>query len=169
MALRRQVQETRKVNRGLKVVHARNEVLLQHLRGLLNPQPAASSATQEGIRNDQQIPSLSFLTSPQNLPAGQSLLETAQLTTSHLPALRDALQRLKPLLEVSPEDMVKNMDRDGKRAERRAYIEGRVRGVMQRERLGGGEGGGGAMGRMGHAVGEEEVRGLEGMVEKMQE
>ena len=60
------------------------------------------------------------------------------------------------------------MDRDGKREERRAYIEGRVRGVMQRERLGGGEGGGG-MGGMGQAVGEEEVRGLEGMVERMQE
>ena len=164
MELRRQVLETRKLNRGLKVVKGRNEVLLEHLKGLLLSPGQQASAGRADDNIENAAPSLAFLTSN---PSPTNLTANAQFTASQLPALREALQRLRPLLHLTPEEALKNAERQdhsSSREERRGYIEGRVRGVVQRERVGGGEGFEG-----GAVVGEEEVRGLEGLVDKMEE
>ena len=167
MELRRRVLETRKLNRGLKVARGKNEALLGHLRELLLPpeQQQASTGRNDGEHQENSAPSsLAFLTSN---PLHTKLTTTAQFTASQLPALRDALHRLRPLLHITPEEAVKNTQGEGEsgsREERRGYIEGRVRRVIQKERLGGaGRLEGGAM------VGEEEVRGLEILVDKMEE
>lgn len=169
--LRRKVLESRKLNRGLKVVKARNEVLLKHLRTLLLPpeqQTLSTTTENEAPHSETSPPSLAFLTAPSFAPT-TNLKTTAQFTTSQLPTLRDALQRLRPLLRVTPEEAARHAERQGNssgREERRGYIEGRVRSVVQRERVGGEEeflpGGGG------NTVGEEEVRGLEALVDKME-
>lgn len=89
----------------------------------------------------------------------------ARFTSSQLPALRAHLDALRPKLRVLPEAL-DNVDWEGRREERRAYIEGRVRKVV--ERFGGSTGeelervvdGGGR-------VGKEDVEGLERIVRSL--
>ena len=86
------------------------------------------------------------------------LSERTQSFISQLPALRQALEELKPRLKTLPEK-IGDVDWESRREERRAYIEGRVRKIV-------GENGRGDEVR-GAKVGREEVRDLEGVVGEM--
>ncbi len=76
----------------------------------------------------------------------------AGFATSQLPALKAQLEALRPKLQ-SLQGVVEGVDWEGKREERRAYIEGRVRKVV-------GKTAGEGQGR----IGREEVEGMEGIV-----
>lgn len=80
----------------------------------------------------------------------------AGFAISQLPELRAALEQLRPKLQ-SLQGAVEGVDWEGKREERRAYIEGRVRRVVgkiggERDRTGG------------PRVERDEVEGIESIV-----
>lgn len=178
LALRRKVQETRKLNLSLRNTHSSNETTVAQLKSLLSasqPKPEAQASPPSTID-----PSLAFLTSqPSATTLGLSIgpptssfarvnakddnyspLETnTQFFISQLPALRQALEELKPRLKSLPEK-IGDVDWESRREERRAYIEGRVRKVV--DGIGGGGLSGDAM--RGVRVGRDEVRDLEGVV-----
>ncbi|KAL8757145.1 MAG: hypothetical protein Q9184_004292 [Pyrenodesmia sp. 2 TL-2023] len=170
LALRRKVQETRKLNLALRSTHARNAATVTQLKSLLSAPQSTSSPSSGSSTRD---PSLAFITThPSAITLGLSLSQTsstrnpksplsenAQFFISQLPALKSALEELKPRLKTLPEK-IGDVDWESRREERRAYIEGRVRKVV------GGMGvpGGDADGMKGVRVGREEVRDLEDMV-----
>ncbi|KAL9004447.1 MAG: hypothetical protein Q9188_002746 [Gyalolechia gomerana] len=177
LALRRKVQETRKLNLSLRNTHASNETIVAQLKSLLS---ASKPKTEAQASPPSTIdPSLAFLTShPSATTLGLSIapptsfapvnakdnnyspLETStQFFISQLPALRQALEELKPRLKSLPEK-IGDGDWESRREERRAYIEGRVRKVV--DGIGVGRVSGDA--RRGVRVGREEVRDLEGVV-----
>ncbi len=156
------MQETRKLNLALRKTHTRNAATITQLKSLLSAS-APLSATAD--------PSLAFLTThPSATTLGLSLAqppsssanakaplsENAQFFISQLPALRQALEELKPRLTSLPEK-IGDVDWESRREERRAYIEARVRKVV-------GSGGGDGDAIKGVRVGREEVRDLEGVV-----
>ncbi|KAL9596081.1 MAG: hypothetical protein Q9219_006029 [cf. Caloplaca sp. 3 TL-2023] len=175
LSLRRKVQETRKLNVALRTMHASNATTIAQLRSLLST-PSGAEAT------ELEHPSLAFLTSHPSATAwGLSFggnpssssnatkdkhsnpLETrVQSFVLQLPALRQGLEDLKPRLTSLPEK-TGDVDWESRREERRAYVEGRVRKVVE-----GIEGGGGGHqsgdGMKGVRVGREEVRDLEAVV-----
>ncbi|KAL8825981.1 MAG: hypothetical protein Q9191_004078 [Dirinaria sp. TL-2023a] len=168
LLLRRKLQETRKLNVALRRQHWRNETLISQVQNLSTPlQPSAAA--------DQ--PNLSFLTSnagsktfglsfsPQEQGAEGPLTTHARFGISQLPALRAHLAALRPKLQTLPEAL-DSVDWEGRREERRAYVEGRVRRIVEK--------GGGSSGeelervvdREGR-VGREEVEGLERIVRSL--
>ncbi|KAL8917228.1 MAG: hypothetical protein Q9208_008067 [Pyrenodesmia sp. 3 TL-2023] len=166
-ALRRKVQETRKLNLALRNTHTRNAATVTQLKSLLSAPSSISSTSPQSSTTD---PSLAFLTThPSATIFGLSLTQTsdakfplsenAQLFISQLPALRQALEELKPRLKTLPEK-IGDVDWESRREERRVYIEGRVRKVVGAT---GGAGGDGDV-MKGVRVGREEVRDLEGVV-----
>lgn len=176
LALRHKLKETRKLNLALRSTHARNATTIARLQSLLSSPIAKTDAQSPPPSSD---PSLAFLTShPSATTLNLSLVQTSspnftkakdksynpletntQFFISQLPALRSALEELKPRLKSLPEK-IGDVDWESRREERRAYIEGRVRNVVDGMGIGGG--GGDAM--KGVRVGREEVRDLEGVV-----
>ncbi|CAD6575085.1 MAG: hypothetical protein ASARMPREDX12_007085 [Alectoria sarmentosa] len=158
LLLRRKLQETRKLNLALRSTHTRNASLVTQLNTLLSPATAEDS------------PSLAFLTSHTN-PAAQSLnlsfspsskdatplTTNAQFTASQLPALRKLVAELRPKMQEVKEGLGSKVDGEGKREERRAYIESGVRRVV-----GTGREDGEAVG--GEMRARDEVEGLEAVV-----
>ncbi|KAL8972700.1 MAG: hypothetical protein Q9197_002660 [Variospora fuerteventurae] len=168
LALRRKVQETRKLNLALRNTHTSNATTITQLKSVLSSSQSTSRVSPELATIN---PSLAFLTSHPsanalNLSLAKSaktstespLTNQAQFFISQLPALRQVLSELKPRLKSLPEKMG-DVDWESRREERRAYIEGRVRKVVE------GIGAGGDGGEMkGIRVGREEVSDLEGVV-----
>ncbi|KAL8767224.1 MAG: hypothetical protein Q9209_006229 [Squamulea sp. 1 TL-2023] len=183
LALRRKVQETRKLNVVLRNTHAKNAATISQLHSFLSPAAQSSPDTSTSLSPADPTSSLSFLIShPSATALGLSLTrpsngkyDTTDLGTplsthtqnliSQLPALRQALEELKPRLKSLPEK-IGDVDWESRREERRAYIEGRVRKIVG-EKYGGDE-------IVGAKIGREEVRDLEGVIsgmgaEKMEE
>ena len=158
LLLRRKLQETRKLNLALRSTHTRNANLITQLNTLLSPTAADTH-------------SLAFLTSHTN-PAAQSLnlsfspssrdatplTTNAQFATSQLPALRKLVAELRSKMQELKEGPGGKVDWEGKREERRKYIESGVRKVVGTGREDG-EGVGGEMRT------RDEVEGLEAVVE----
>ncbi|CAF9907718.1 MAG: hypothetical protein ALECFALPRED_003782 [Alectoria fallacina] len=158
LLLRRKLQETRKLNLALRSAHSRNATLITQLNTLLSPATTEDS------------PSLAFLTSRTN-PAAQSLnlsfspsskdatplTTNAQFTTSQLPALKKLVAELRPKMQEVKEGSGSKVDGEGRREERRAYIESGVRRVV-----GTGRENGEAVG--GEMRARDEVEGLEAVV-----
>ncbi|KAL8850261.1 MAG: hypothetical protein Q9221_004771 [Calogaya cf. arnoldii] len=174
LALRRKVQETRKLNLALRNTHTKNAATIRQLHSTLSP--AAQPNSEISSSADPTL-SLGFLTShpaaiklglslSQQPPNGRQdgakaqapLSDRTQFFVSQLPALRQALEELKPRLKTLPEK-IGDVDWESRREERRAYIEGRVRKVV------GETGRGDELG--GVKAGREEVRDLEGVVGEM--
>ncbi|KAI4275710.1 MAG: hypothetical protein LQ337_003022 [Flavoplaca oasis] len=173
LTLRRKVQETRKLNLALRNTRANNAATIRQLRSILSVRAQADPETSPSTNPSS---SLGFLTSdPSATKLGLSLTqqrrqkqdsakaqgplsERTQSFISQLPALRQALEELKPRLKTLPEK-IGDVDWESRREERRVYIEGRVRKVV------GENGRGDEMG--GVKVGREEVRDLEGVVGEM--
>ncbi|KAL8993355.1 MAG: hypothetical protein Q9169_006407 [Polycauliona sp. 2 TL-2023] len=174
LALRRKVQETRKLNLALRNTHAKNAATIHQIHSLLS----SANQSDPGISSSPDPTStLGFLTShPAATKLGLSLTQksstsdgnsakdptplsdSAQFFVSQLPALRQALEELKPRLKTLPEK-IGDVDWDSRREERRAYVEGRMRKIV------------GETGREdefgGVKVGREEVKDLEGLVGAM--
>ncbi|KAL8937078.1 MAG: hypothetical protein Q9211_003867 [Gyalolechia sp. 1 TL-2023] len=183
LGLRRKVQETRKLNHALRTTHASNATTIAQLRSLLSaPQPKSESEASPPSSSTTD-PSLAFLTShPSATTLGLSFTQPSSSNTkakdktynpletniqffiSQLPALRIALEKLKPRLKSLPEK-IGDVDWESRREERRAYIEARVRKVIEGTGVGGGSGD--VMG--GVRFGREEVRDLERVVGGMEE
>lgn len=150
-ALRKKLQETKKLNRALKQESVRNDAIISQLRSVLSTvkgTDGVTSAKQEGDAEAPAIPAnkdldLSFLTES---PAAQQLRVGAAtgsntkhtpLTTnttfilSQLPALQALLKHLRPKLATLPKsaDMT---EADTKRDERKEYIESRIRLHLER-------------------------------------
>ncbi|KAI4118201.1 MAG: hypothetical protein LQ338_007442 [Usnochroma carphineum] len=171
LALRRKVQETRKLNLALRNTHASNAATITQLKSLLStsqPKPETQPSASPSLASTSER-SLAFLVSHPaatslglsfRQPSKDPLTTNTQFFISQLPALRQALAELKPRLKSLPEK-IGDVDWESRREERRAYIEGRVRKVV--DGLGGG-GGGDGDGMKGVRVGREEVRDLEGVV-----
>lgn len=151
LLLRRKLQETRRLNSALRRQHTSNAALITQLQTLVSPS------------SDPSASNLSFLTSdPSATPLGISFTQNnanstplsirAGFATSQIPALRAQLEALRPKLQ-SLQGVVEGIDFEGKREERRAYIEGRARKIVGKT---GGEGRG--------RIGREEVEGMEGIV-----
>ncbi|KAG7005277.1 hypothetical protein G7Y79_00020g048050 [Physcia stellaris] len=161
LALRRKVQETRKLNHALRTQHHRNAQLISHLTALLSPPSSSTTSKPTALPTKCDRPNLSFLTahSSSSSNATRPLQTRAQFTISQLPILRQHLEALRPKLQTLP-NAIGNVDWDSKREERRAYLESRVRKVV-------GSGSGGEEERIaamrGDAgrVGLEEVRAVE--------
>ncbi|KAL8736906.1 MAG: hypothetical protein Q9181_002202, partial [Wetmoreana brouardii] len=139
LALRRKVQETRKLNLLLRTTHARNAATISQLRSILSA-PSPESELPSRLSAAVPATSLAFLTShpsatqlaiaPFTAPAlldkngeRELLTEQTQFFISQLPALRQALVELKPRLRTLPEK-IGDVDWESRREERRAYIEG---------------------------------------------
>lgn len=170
LALRRQLQETKRLNQALRSTEAQNASLLSSLTSYLTP--ASSIHNKISATTDSTSPSLAFLTSQPltntNNPSSTStsssfnpLTTQAQFVTSHLPALRALLAELQPKLVSLRETGGTTADRvdwESKREERRMYLEQRVQKIVGGES----KGRGGGEGEVGGArVGAEEVSGLE--------
>ncbi|KAL8785621.1 MAG: hypothetical protein Q9213_003275 [Squamulea squamosa] len=183
LALRRKVQETRKLNVALRNTHAKNAATISQLHSFLSPaaQPSPDNLTSPSSADPTS--SLSFLTShpgattlglsltrpssgkPDTTNSGTPLSTHTQSFISQLPALRQALEELKPRLKTLPEK-IGDVDWESRREERRAYIEGRVRKVVGESNRGDDI--------VGAKIAREEVRDLEGVIggmgaEKMEE
>lgn len=166
--LRRQLAETRKLNAALRANHAQNAALLSDLTSLLSSSPPPATSAPK----DHPTTSLAFLTQPHPHPTASlsanstsaattaPLTTTAQFVTSQLPALRQLVADLRPRLQTMQESGDKGVDWDGKREERRRYIETGVRRVVGR---GGGGGGGKELQNGAERRGVEEVEALEGL------
>lgn len=149
---RKQLHETRKLNRALKHETARNDAVIAQLRSILStaesgrPQKTEDdSSDSRAIRADNENGkdvNLSFLT---NCPAARQLRVGAAgadtkhtpLTTnttfilSQLPALQSMLKQLRPKLSSLPRS-ADLMDAEPKTDERTEYIESRIRLHLER-------------------------------------
>ncbi|KAL8927615.1 MAG: hypothetical protein Q9172_001325 [Xanthocarpia lactea] len=176
LALRRKVQETRKLNLALRNTHAKNAATITQLHSFLSSPVQPISANSPSSSSAEPSSSLGFLTShPSAASLGLSLMQSSTNThgstqpkaplsvhtqsfISQLSALREALEVLKPRLKTLPEK-IGDVDWESRREERRAYIEGRVRKVVGN--------GSGDDGVRGVKVGRDEVRDLEGAIGEM--
>ncbi|KAF7128474.1 hypothetical protein CNMCM5793_003204 [Aspergillus hiratsukae] len=147
-ALRRKLNETKKLNRSLKRENAQNEAVISQLRSILSTVQAPDVAKEtngEGKaetvlpRQDKKDLDLSFLTSS---PAAQQLHVGVDpgytpLTTnttfilSQLPALQAMLKQLRPKLVSLPKSS-DTLQTDAKFDERREYIESRIKLHLER-------------------------------------
>ncbi|KAJ9206475.1 hypothetical protein DTO164E3_716 [Paecilomyces variotii] len=147
---RKKLHETRKLQRALKQESARNEAIIAQLRSIISSaeatttKQAASSADSQDSRptRDPNLPDLSFLTSDPaatqlKVGSGAESGTSNHLTThatfilSQLPALRNMLNQLRPRLATLPKS-ADDMELDSRKAERRAYIESRIRLHLER-------------------------------------
>ncbi|KAL8980201.1 MAG: hypothetical protein Q9205_004655 [Flavoplaca limonia] len=173
LALRRKVQETRKLNLALRNRRANNAATIQQLHSILSTTTQTNSETSPStdpssslgfLTSDPSATKLGLSLTQQRRPKQDSaraqgpLSERTQFFISQLPALRQALEELKPRLKTLPEK-IGDVDWESRREERRAYIEGRVRKIV------GENGRGDEVG--GVKVGREEVRDLESVVGEM--
>lgn len=146
---RKQLQETRKLNRALKHEKARNDTVIAQLRSILSTAESATTKTEGGSEQKHAVPAekpkdldLSFLTSSpaaRQLRVGAAGPDTKHtpLTTnttfilSQLPALQAMLKQLRPKLGSLPSsgDL---MNAEPKRDERKEYIESRIRLHLER-------------------------------------
>jgi len=159
LALRVRLHETRKINLALRATRTQNTALLSSLTSLLSPPPNSTFP---------ETPSIAFLThhlsaailgltfTPPSSTSAKPLTTHAAFALSQLPALREKLQELRPKLKILPEAGAR-VDWEGKREDRRRYIEGRVKRVFKAE-----DGDGGVEVR--GAREEEKVREFEGVV-----
>lgn len=157
--LRRQVQETTKLNLALKSREAQNAALISQLNAML-------SSPKDN--NTETTGSLAFLTTPigsDSNTTSQPLTTRTQFATSQLPALRQLIAELRPkvakLKNVDPSDV----DWNSRKEERRQYIEGGVRRVVGKGGFGAGEGD--LKAGEGERRPREEVEMLEGVVRAM--
>ncbi|GAD91651.1 Mis12 domain protein [Paecilomyces variotii No. 5] len=149
-AQRKKLHETRKLQRALKQESARNEAIIAQLRSIISnaetttTKQSESSGESQDLRTsrDPRLPDLSFLTSDPaavqlRVGSGAESGTSNHLTThatfilSQLPALRDMLNRLRPRLATLPKS-TDEMELDSRKAERRAYIESRIRLHLER-------------------------------------
>jgi len=155
--LRRKLLETRKLNHALRTTHSKNAALISQLQAVLSPpNPAAT------FNSHDKTPSLAFLTTASAVSASsptKSLTTNAQFATSQVPALRKLVDELRPKLQALKENGTKNVDWESRREERRKYIEGGVRKVVERD-VGVAEGEMDGVERRGR----EEVEGLERVI-----
>lgn len=151
LLLRRKLQETRRLNSALRRQHTSNATLITQLQILVSPSSDPSASNLSFLTSDPSATPLG-LSFTQNNANSTPLTTRAGFATSQLPALRAQLEALRPKLQ-SLQGVVEGVDWEGKREERRAYIEGRVRKVV-------GKTGGESRGR----IGREEVDGMEGIV-----
>ncbi|KAK9592035.1 hypothetical protein V6000_003189 [Aspergillus fumigatus] len=150
-ALRRKLNETKKLNRSLKRESAQNEAVISRLRSILSIVHApdvAKDTNGEGkagtllLKQEKDL-DLSFLTSS---PAAQQLrvgvdtgpsTQYTPLTTnttfilSQLPALQAMLKQLRPRLVTLPKSS-DIMESDAKFDERKEYIESRIKLHLER-------------------------------------
>ncbi|KAL4873808.1 hypothetical protein BDV12DRAFT_192250 [Aspergillus spectabilis] len=150
LALRRKLQETKKLNRALRQESARNDVVISQLRTILaakqTPDAINAATGKDGLAgapSGEKDLDLSFLTSSpaaQQLRVGVSTGPNKQhtpLTTnttfilSQLPALQAMLQELRPKLATLPKSGLV-VDKESKSDERREYIESRIRLHLER-------------------------------------
>ncbi|EAW22207.1 MIND complex subunit MTW1 [Aspergillus fischeri NRRL 181] len=150
-ALRKKLNETKKLNRSLKRESAQNEAVISQLRSILSTVHAPDVAKDthgEGkagtlLPKQEKGLDLSFLTSS---PAAQQLrvgvdtgpsTQYTPLTTnttfilSQLPALQALLKQLRPKLVSLPRSSAV-MESDAKFDERREYIESRIKLHLER-------------------------------------
>lgn len=131
--LRRKLAASRTVSKTLLQEHRRNELLLNHLRGIVGEGQSGA--------ND-----LSFLTKGSaaqslkvsNHPDQPSLTTNTNFAVSQLPALRSLLGELRPklaALKKSDMGVVLGSAKDELREERRGYIEQRTWSHMERNGL----------------------------------
>ncbi|MCJ1393643.1 hypothetical protein MMC18_006518 [Xylographa bjoerkii] len=161
LALRRKLQETNKLNLALEHEHARNAALLSQLHALIG-QP-----TQPKVEDDTKSPvpataPFSFLGPHMATAPSRPLTTSAQFTVAQLPALRTLLAELRPKLASLPTAGGK-LDWDSATEQRREYIDGAVRRVVNENGVGEESG----EREMGRTVAGEEVRDLEGVVQAM--
>ena len=154
--LRRKVQETTKLNLALRSKHAKNAATIAQLQNLL-----AAPSTND---NPTTSNSLAFLTQPQSgATASQSPFKTqTQFATSQLPALRQLVGDLRPKIDKLKDSRPGDIDSGSRREERRQYIEGGVRRVVEKGSFGNREGALDTVG-MGRR-GREDVEGLEAVI-----
>ncbi|KAF7592295.1 hypothetical protein BBP40_000426 [Aspergillus hancockii] len=151
LALRKKLQETKKLNRALKQESARNDMIISQLRSILSTAKKPDSATSAKQEGDTEAPTLagnsdldlSFLTdslAAKQLRVGAVTGTNTQhtpLTTnttfilSQLPALQALLKQLRPKLATLSKsaDMT---EANVKRDERKEYIESRIRLHLER-------------------------------------
>jgi kinetochore protein Mis12/MTW1 len=144
-AQRKQLLETRKLNRSLKDECARNEAVISQLKSILSTvENAKSDGPADISKTTPRKPlDLSFLTSS---PAARQLRvgvdagtnsKHAPLTTnttfilSQLPALQATLEQLRPKLATLSAS-TEEMETKSKRDERKEYIESRIRLHLER-------------------------------------
>ncbi|PIG84740.1 Mis12 domain protein [Aspergillus arachidicola] len=151
VALRKKLQETKKLNRALKQETARNDAVISQLRSILSTVKGADGATSAKQEGDSETPALpmnkdldlSFLTeSPaaKQLRVGAAVGSNTKhtpLTTnttfilSQLPALQALLKQLRPKLATLPKS-ADATEADSKRDQRKEYIESRIRLHLER-------------------------------------
>ncbi|MCJ1402975.1 hypothetical protein MMC11_006197 [Xylographa trunciseda] len=161
LALRRQLQETHRLNLALEHEHARNTALLSQLHALIG-QPSPAKLEADTNPPPPASAPLSFLAPHMPTAASHPLTTSAQFTVAQLPALRALVAELRPKIAALPAAAAK-MDWDSGTELRRGYIDGVVRRVVGENGVGE-EGGEGDTGRR---VAGEEVRDLEGVVQGM--
>ncbi|GIJ83386.1 hypothetical protein Asppvi_002205 [Aspergillus pseudoviridinutans] len=151
-ALRKKLNETKKLNRSLKRESAQNEAVISQLRSILSTvqAPDVAKNTNGESKAETLVPTqdkkdldLSFLTSS---PAAQQLrvgvntgsnTQYTPLTTnttfilSQLPALQAMLKQLRPKLVSLPKSS-DILETDAKFDERREYIESRIKLHLER-------------------------------------
>ena len=160
LALRRQVQETKKLNRALRNTHAQNSALISQLSRLLSP-PSNDNPSLSFLTSKPAAATLGLTFSPSKHSAKDAgpLSTQSQFFVTQLPALREALDALRPKLRSLP-GKIGDVDWESRREERRKYIEDRVRevaGVRGREEA------------TGPRMGIEEVRDLEALTGRIAE
>ncbi|KAA8651425.1 MIND complex subunit MTW1 [Aspergillus tanneri] len=148
-AQRKKLQETKKLNRALKMECARNEAIISQLRSILSTvRSADTTAAKSEDEAEAPVPSgsrdldLSFLTSS---PAAQKLrvgvaagfnAKHTPITTnttfilSQIPALKGMLTQLRPKLVTLPKSV--DTEKESRADERRDYIESRIRLHLER-------------------------------------
>ena len=143
---RKKLHQTRKLNRSLKQECAQNEAIISQLKTILSTTQEAKSAGGKGgeanaARRPDRDLDLTFLTSSPAaqqlqvaIAAGSSTKRTPFTTNmtfilSQLPALQEALKRLRPKLATLPksaDEMQYTKD------ERQEYIDSRIRLHLER-------------------------------------
>jgi kinetochore protein Mis12/MTW1 len=153
LALRKKLQETKKLNRALRQESDRNDAIISQLRSILSTVKTPDGATSAKQEGDVEVPTLpenkdldlSFLTES---PAARQLrigaatgpnTQHTPLTTnttfilSQLPALQALLKQLRPkLATLSKSANTTEANTNTKRDERKEYIESRIRLHLER-------------------------------------
>ena len=153
--LRKQLEETIKLNLALKAKQARNAALIKQLHAITSPP--------SNTNNAESPESLAFLTQDRTNGSSHAPLTTqTQFAVSQLPALRQLVSELRPKLDKLKSTSPGDVPRDARKEERRQYIESGVRRVIARGGLNNGEGDLKTMN--GERRGREEVEMLERVV-----
>ena len=187
--LRKQVQETSKLNGLLNKAIERNERMLQDLRAMLTL-PATIKREQlllpeTKTKTHDTAGAFAFLT---NTPAAQalglsvalqnstasatptpakanSLSTNTEFTLAQLPALKALLSELRPKVIAMSQSVEADVRESETQRERRSYVESQTKKVLERKGISIGEGGG--VEQLGRRIGSEELKALEGIVDSL--